>query len=358
MVESGIRLQDYSLSAEQEWLRETFHKFFEKECPTAVVRSAEPLGFDAELWQKLLRMGIASMGLPPSAGGDGATLIELGIIAEEVGRSIAPVPFISHIVATRLLAATNALDDVLIQAIHGYQIVTLALQPLQSGQPQLVPDAAIAAGVVALVNDELSLYRRGLPAGHVENHGRTPLGRWQPSDGAECLTLARGDEANTIHRHAVMEWKILMAAALVGLTEASLRLAVDFAKARYTMGVPIGSLQGVAFPLADVAIGVAGARNLTRRAAWTAEYEPASSFEIALMSFANAARLATRGTTTSAHMQGGLGFTAEADASLFFLRSKGWGLLAGDPMRDFVTIGESLVASNAATDEPFISADQ
>ncbi len=353
MTGSGIRLQDYSLSAEQEWLRETFQKFFEKECPTAVVRSAEPLGFDADLWQKLLNMGIASAGLAPSVGGDGATLVELSIIAEEVGRSIAPVPFISHIVATRLLAATKAPDDVLNQAIHGHEVVTLAVQPSRPGRPQLVPDAAIATGAVALVDNELALFRAGLPAAHMENHGRTPLGLWRPGDGADCFSLVRGDAANMAHQHAVIEWKVLMAAALVGLTEASLRLAADFAKTRYTMGVTIGSLQGVAFPLADVAIGVAGARNLTRRAAWTAEFEPENSLEIALMAFSHAARLATWGTTTAAHMQGGLGFTAEADASLFFLRSKGWSSLGGDPMRDFVTIGESLIASkNAATAEP------
>jgi alkylation response protein AidB-like acyl-CoA dehydrogenase len=101
----------------------------------------------------------------------------------------------------------------------------------------------------------------------------------------------------------------------------------------------------VAFPLADVAIGTAGARNLIWRAAWLAEHEPDERPELPVLAFAYASRVATHGTTTSAHMQGGLGFTVEADASLFFLRSKGWSVLGGDPNADLVTVGDALLAS-------------
>ena len=110
------------------------------------------------------------------------------------------------------------------------------------------------------------------------------------------------------------------------------------------MGVPIGSLQGVSFPLADVAIGVSGARNMIRRAGWMLEHEPTEARHLVPAAFAYAARVATHGTTTAAHMQGGLGFTIEADASLYFLRAKGWSLLGGDPAEDLIAVADALAA--------------
>jgi alkylation response protein AidB-like acyl-CoA dehydrogenase len=110
------------------------------------------------------------------------------------------------------------------------------------------------------------------------------------------------------------------------------------------MGVPIGSLEGVAFPLVDVEIGIASARNLIRRTAWLMDNDPGHRPDLVDMPLPYAARVATHGTTTSAHMQGGLGFTVEADASLYFLRAKGWSALAGDPTLDYRSVGEALAA--------------
>ena len=69
-----LRYADYSLSSDQEAVRDAFGEFFTKECPTECVRAAEPLGYDEKLWRQLADMGAASMGLAESAGGDGAEL--------------------------------------------------------------------------------------------------------------------------------------------------------------------------------------------------------------------------------------------------------------------------------------------
>jgi alkylation response protein AidB-like acyl-CoA dehydrogenase len=343
-----LRLQDYALTEDQDSVRDAFAEFFSKESPTTAARAAEPLGHDPSLWAKLVEMGVTSMSLPSESGGDDATLVDLVLIAEEVGRSVAPVPFVSHVVATRLLAAAGAPDEALESAIAGDNPVTVALQPAGAGRAQLVPDAAIAADVIALTGDSpsefaLALHRAERPSDHVHNQGSTPLGWWQPGDGQRIVELATGDEAVDCHRRAVAEWKLLMAAALIGMTEAALAIAVDFVKTRETMGVPVGALQGVAFPLADIAIGTSGARNLIWRAAWMAEYDPDARPELIAAAWAYANQVATKGTTTAAHMQGGLGFTVEADASLFFLRARGWGALGGDTEQDLAAVGRALV---------------
>jgi alkylation response protein AidB-like acyl-CoA dehydrogenase len=338
-----FRRQDYSLDRDQQDVRDAFSEFFLKESPSSVVRAAEPLGFDARLWGALVGMGVTTMSLPVAAGGDDATLVDLVLIAEEVGRTAAPVPYVSQVVSTRLLAAVNAAGEILENAKAG-RPVALVLAPLHGAGAVLVPDAAIAEDVIALHGDELVLFRSSEPAPHVVNHGSTPLGRWSPS-GAERVVLASGPVAQKHHDRAVGEWKLLMGAALIGLTQAALDISVEFAKTRETLGVPIGSLQGVAFPLADVAIGVAGSRQLIWRAAWMTQYEPGARPDLIAIAFAMAAHVASQGTQISAHMQGGLGFMVEADASLYFLRSKGWSVLAGDPTLDLISVGAAAIAT-------------
>jgi len=342
-----LRYTDYSLADDQEAVRDAFREFFTGECPTTRVRAAEPLGYDAKLWGQFAELGAASMGLPESAGGDGAGLIDLVIVAEEAGAALAPVPFAEHAAASRAIAAYSSGPAGLVLAAAGERPASLAMRPVTGDGSQLVPAGAVVRDVVALAGEELVLVRAQEPPPLVRNQGSTPLARWQLAVGPRTV-LATGAAAAAAYETARAEWKLLTAAALVGLTERALDLAVEFVKTRETMGVPVGSLQGVSFPLADVAIGIAGARNLIRRAAWMAENEPGAHPGLIPAAFGYAAQVATHGATTSAHMQGGLGFTAEADASLYFLRAKGWSVLGGDPAADIIAVGDALTARATA----------
>lgn len=126
-------------------------------------------------------------------------------------------------------------------------VVTIdAERALDAGSPGAPPELVVHA-------DE--------PPPLAPNQGSTPLAWWDLDGGARSVVLASGPEALARYQVARAEWKLMTAAALVGLTERALGIAVDFAKTRETMGVPIGMLQGVAFPLADVAIGISGAQN-------------------------------------------------------------------------------------------------
>lgn len=339
-----LRYADYSLSRDQEAVRDAFAEFFRNECPSERVRAAEPLGHDEKLWHQLAGMGAASMGLPEATGGDGAALVDLLLVAEEAGAALAPVPFIEHAAASRALAGTlGQPTELLTDVASGRRILSLAMQPVSTRGHQLVPGGAVASGVLALDGSTLVLALADEPPPPVPNQGSTPLAWWDLADGRRQL-VAEGPGAQALYYRARVEWKLLMAAALTGLTERALGIAAEFAKTRETMGVPIGSLQGVSFPLADVAVGVSGARNLARRAAWMLEHEPGEARHLVPAAFAYAAMVATHGTTTSAHMQGGLGFTVEADASLYFLRAKGWSLLGGDPGEDVIAVADALAA--------------
>src|SRR5262249_14370249 len=94
-----LRRLDYSLSDDQADLQTAYKQFFKTHCSIETVRAAEPSGFDKSLWERLCAMGATTMALPESCGGDGATLVDLSLVAEEVGRSLAPVPWIDHVCA-------------------------------------------------------------------------------------------------------------------------------------------------------------------------------------------------------------------------------------------------------------------
>jgi alkylation response protein AidB-like acyl-CoA dehydrogenase len=335
-----LRRADFSLNEEQEAVRAAFRTAFERSCPIEGVEAAataDPPGYDEKVWRQLLDMRIAAMGVPEAAGGDGAGLTELVLVAEQQGAFLAPVPLVEAVVSARLLAACG--DDWLGDAVDGKRLAPVALHPYQGGRAQLVPAGAIADGVIALSGDELILVARDEPPRAVANHGSTPLAPWllDGRDG-DRRVLATGPDAARLHVRAVAEWKLLTAAALVGLADAALRRAVEFASSRVAFGVPIATFQAVSHPLVDVAMAVTGTRRLVWRAAWFADNEPDEARDLIPMAYLHAVETGMVGPTVGVHVQGGLGFTVESDMHLFFRRAKGWTLVSGDPAHELETI--------------------
>lgn len=338
-----LRRVDFTLSEDHQTVSAAFAEFFEKESPSALVRSAQPLGYDSQLWNKAVELGATAMALPEEVGGDDAGILDMTLVAEEIGRSLAPIPLLEHVVATRLLAATGdpAVSELVRAATAGERILGLALRPLRGRQ--LVTTAAVADDIVGFDGDGIVVLRTESPRQLVINQASQPAAWVDPS--AEEVFHAKSDAPEALFERAQREWKVVTGAALVGMTDAALALGVEFVKTRETMGVLIGTLQGISFQLADVKIALSGARNYVRRAAWLLDNEPEQERHFASGAFVYAAKTATEGTTISAHVQGGLGFTVEADASLYFLRAKGWSL-AGGPINEAVrSVGAALLAA-------------
>ena len=346
-----LRRADFSLNEEQGAVRSAFRTALERSCPIERVEAAAAAdlpGYDEKVWRQLLDMRIVAMGVPEAAGGDGAGLTELVLVAEQQGAFLAPVPLVEAVVSARLLARCG--DAWVGDAIDGSRLATMALHPNRDGRDQLVPAGAIADGVIGLAGDDLVLVARDEPPRAVANHGSTPLARWDLDDpGADRRVLASGPEAARLFEGAVAEWKLLMAAALVGLADAALRRAVGFATNRVAFGVPIATFQAVSHPLVDVAMAVTGTRRLVWKAAWFADNEPDEARDLIPIAYLNAVETATKAPTVGVHVQGGLGFTVESDMHLFFRRAKGWTLVAGDPAYELDTIAAARYGPAAST---------
>jgi len=342
-----VRRKDHSLSEEQQQIAAVFSGFFERESPSDVVRAAEPLGFDPELWTRATGSGMVSMALPESVGGDGGTLVDLALVAEPFGRSLAPIPLIDAIVAARLLAQAGASSSLIESILTGARLATIALHPVRDGDRQLVGSGAIADVVVG-VEEGVLVAAESSPPDAVANLANAPLA-WRTLSGTSCdrTVFGAGREASELYATAVLEWKVLMAAAQGGLANAALDLAIAHANDRNAFGVPIGTFQAIAHPLVDVATGVGGARRLARRAAWYLEYEPMEARSQVLMAYVYAGEVANRAATVGSHTLGGVGFTLESDMQLYFRRARGWTLVAGDPANDLQQLGDRLYGPTA-----------
>ncbi|WP_261566527.1 acyl-CoA dehydrogenase family protein [Frankia gtarii] len=334
-----LRRSDFSLSEEQTALRDAFESFFQRNCVSERVRKAEPLGWDAELWAEMAELRPVAMGVPQSRGGDDAGLAELALVTEQAGRRAAPVPLVETMVAARLLASveTDAAADALDRVLAG-EVASVVVGPA-SPAGRLVPAGAVATTVLGLRGDSLVMSTRQEPPPPVRNLACAPLAWWHLADG---VVLASGDQARSTFARAQREWRVLTAAALVGVGASALDLAVQYAKDRRAFGVPIGSFQSIAHPLADVLTGIECARRLTYKAAWFADHEPGNLGPLATMAFVQAAEAAEQSGSVAIHTQGGFGFTLESDVQLYFRRAKGWALIAGDRRQELQGIADEL----------------
>lgn len=250
-----LRRLDYSLSEDHEALQAAYRDFFRSYCPIETVRAAEPSGFDKNLWERLCAMGATTMALPESVGGDGATLVDLTLVAEEIGRSLAPVPWIDHVCAARLLVRLETVDP---DIVNGTQLAALDPQVDSTAGPRLIPTGSIADQVILRDGQDIVRLTFATRPAKVDNIGRLPIAWVDPAAADTRTVLATGADALAKYRRALDEWRLLTAAALTGLVEETMNIAAEFAKSRYTLGVPISTLQAISHPLANMAITVQG----------------------------------------------------------------------------------------------------
>jgi alkylation response protein AidB-like acyl-CoA dehydrogenase len=336
-----LRRLDYSLTKDHEAVQEAYKQFFKSQCSIETVRAAEESGFDKSLWERLCAMGATTMALPESVGGDGATLVDLTLVAEEIGRALAPVPWIDHVCAARLVARLDALNP---DAVSGKQIVALDPQHDSVSGVRLIPVGSIADHIIVRDGDDVVRLTFDTRPVKVDNIGRLPMAWVDPGAADSRTVVASGPDALAEYQRALDEWRLLTGSALVGLVEETMNIAAEFAKTRYTLGVPISTLHAISHPLANIAITVQGGRNLARRAAWFLDNEPDERRELAPSAFVFMAEEAAKAATMAVHIQGGLGVSAEAAATAYLVRARGWALAGGDPGASAKYIAEIVAA--------------
>jgi alkylation response protein AidB-like acyl-CoA dehydrogenase len=331
---------NFSLSEEQELLQSTVRGFVAKECPTKAVRAI----FDGErravpaLWKGLAEIGVAGLAVPESLGGAGLELLELALVAEELGRGAVPVPFLGHALATLALARGGSeaqKAEWLPRLASGAARATVALSedgarwlPQEwraefangrvQGRKLLVPEADGAdLFVVGCRGGTLAL----APAGAAVRVTPEPtLDRGRPLatvelDGAPAGPLAAFDAARLVDAGCV-----LLAADAFGAAHQLVRATAAYLQTRQQFGQPIAQFQAVKHQLADMALDVDPTRGLWWYAAHAFDHAPAEAPRAASLAKAHITDRAQQVARDAVEAHGGLGFTWECDVHIWFKR--------------------------------------
>ena len=227
-----LRRLDYSLTEDHVDVQTAYRQFFKTHSDIEAVRAAEPSGFDKSLWERLCAMGATTMALPESVGGDGATLVDLTLVAEELGRSLAPVPWIDHVVAARLLARLGACESE--EIVQGTQIVGLDPQQVAPAGARLIPIGSIADHIVVRDGQDVVKLEFSTRPARVDNIGKLPMAWVDPAAADTRVVLASGADALAEYQRALDEWRLLTAAALVGLVEETMTIAAAIMEKPYS----------------------------------------------------------------------------------------------------------------------------
>ena len=330
-------------------VQEMFERFFATESTSTRVRAAEPVGFDPALWTELLGLEAPFLRLSSEAGGGEMSLFDACLMMEQAGRRVAAAPLAEAVVSLKALGELGG--DVAHQWIekvrNGEAVLTLALHQTKPGAMQLVPGGAVAQGVLTFDGKEVAIEVPAAPLSAPETLGGAAIGAFTPGQGERHVIASNADAAK-IWAAAVEEWKVLTAAALIGLTQEALSMASAYACERIAFGQPIGANQGLSHPLAIDVIDADGGKMLLW---WTlralADKSPDAAANVSML-FWWASRTATNAVAHSLHTFGGYGLSNEYDIQLYHRRAKAWPLVLGDPQDELVRAGRRLLLGEEA----------
>ena len=349
---------------EQQELARVARRWFSERLPSAELRRVIdlPEGFDRAHWDEMAAMGWQAMLIPEEYGGAGFGHLEAAVLIEEMGRALDPTPYLfSAVLAADLLltGGSDAHKETLLPGIaDGTRIVVPAVtETTGEWEPAGVATEAVAAddgwvitgtkryvahGHVA--DDYLVAARTGdgvswfvVPAAAAERRRLDALDLTRALadvrfDGVEVPDDARLPAAGEdLLERAVKVGSVALAAEQVGLAERCLDMAVSYAKERHQFGRPIGSFQAVKHTCADMLVQAESARAAASAAAVALAAGDDELDELAPLakSYCSEAALFCAGENIQVH--GGIGFTWEHDAHLYFRRAKSTQLMFGDP---------------------------
>jgi len=347
---------NFDFSDEQKQMRDEARKFLSEQCPPKAVREVldGKAPYDKALWKGLAEMGFLGVAIPEKFGGAGAGHLELCVIAEEIGRALAPVPFSSSVYLAAeaiLIAGSDAQKQKWLPKIaSGEAIGTLALfegkgnpSPkainvsanggVLNGVKKPVPDGAIADFAVVAARtgsggreSEISLFIVDLKAGGVEVKGLTniDLTRGQAEitfKNAKAEPLGSAGEGWSVITQVLDRAAVLMAFEQVGGADRALEMGRDYALDRIAFGRPIGSFQAVKHMLADMYVSATLARSNCYYGAWALSTNAGELPEAAAAARISATQAFQHCAKNNIQVHGGMGFTWEFDCHMYYRRA-------------------------------------
>ncbi|PWE76512.1 acyl-CoA dehydrogenase [Bradyrhizobium sp. SUTN9-2] len=355
---------NFDFSDDQKQLRDQARKFLAEKCSPKAVRVVldGKAPYDKELWKGLAEMGFLGVAIPEEFGGAGAGHLELCVIAEEMGRANAPVPFSSTVYLAAealLIAGSDAQKKKWLPAIaSGEAIGTLALfegkgnpspknvkltaaTGVLNGVKKPVADGAIADFAVVAArtgssgrDNDISLFLVDLKAGGVDVKSLTNL---DPTRGQAEITfkdakaepLGAAGDGWSILTQVLDRAAVLCAFEQVGGADRALEMGRDYALDRIAFGRQIGSFQAVKHMLADMYVSATLARSNSYYGAWALSTNAAELPEAAAAARISATQAFQHCAKNNIQVHGGMGFTWEFDCHMYYRRANAMALGLG-----------------------------
>lgn len=357
---------DLDLNDEQQMLQGMVRDLCSKLSAPDAVRKLEddPVGYDEQLWKQLVELDLLGLLLPESFGGSGMSLIEGVVVYTELGRALAPSPhFVSSVLCGGVLVKSGNADlqaEWLPKIASGEAILSAAwLEPENGFGPKGVQ---LRATVGADGGYEITGEKRHVAFASSADRFLVPV---RVGDGAtdvdivivdakaagitltQQTTVASDTQYKVVFdgvtvpasakvggwdawELALQDAMVLAAAQAIGGAQASLELTVQYSKDRVQFDKPLGAFQSLAHYMADARTSIDGAEVLVFEAAWAGSEGRPEAAKLAAMAKLFSGQTYRDTTAMSLQIHGGIGFTLECDAQLYFRRAKALQLNWGD----------------------------
>jgi acyl-CoA dehydrogenase len=352
---------NFDFSDDQKLLQQTTRDYLAEHSPLTVCREVLETDkpFAAELWKGAAEMGWQGAVIPEEYGGAGFGHLELALIAEELGRALAPIPFSSSVYfATEAiltagseeqknkylpaLASGDAIGTFALAEKVGQNDVENVAAKVAGGKlsgtklPVCDGDVATFAVVAAQGEGGLSLYLVDLDADGVR---RSSLGSFDPSrsmaqidfDGAAADLLGEAGQGGALAAQVLNRAAVLMAFEQLGAADACFDGTKEFTLGRYAFGRPVASFQAVKHRLADMWCELQMARSNCYYGAWALSGDEPELAVAACISRIQASEALNQLSIEMVQLHGGVGFTWEYDCHLFYRRARWLAAALGTP---------------------------
>ncbi|WP_417621040.1 acyl-CoA dehydrogenase family protein [Parasphingorhabdus sp.] len=353
---------NFDFSDDQKFLRDEARKFLEAQCTMAQVREVlddEGKSHNETVWKQIVEMGWLGAAIPEEYGGLGLGMLELCVIAEELGRTLAPVPFGSSAYffaeALKLAGSEEQKSQLLPKVADGSVIGCLAVSEGPgaieagktatrlsggkiSGKKIPVTDGDIATHAVVLVKDGsgeslviVDLNQDGVSRQSIKTLEPTRSHATISFDGAAAELLGEQGHGMALLDQINDRAAVLIAFEQLGGAARCLEMANAYAKERQAFGRAIGGYQAIKHKLADMYVKNEVARSNAYYGAWALSSDAAELPEAAAAARVAASEAFWFASKENIQTHGGMGFTWEVDCHLFYRRAKLLAVQAGSP---------------------------
>jgi alkylation response protein AidB-like acyl-CoA dehydrogenase len=357
---------NFAFSEEQEELRQEVRRFLEDKSPEPEVRRLMETteGYDPAVWTQMARqLGLQALAIPEEFGGSGYSYVDLVVVFEEMGRALLCAPYFSSIALAANLLLTSgdeaAKKEYLTGIASGSTTATVALAEASGRWDEAgVALEASESAVGWILTGEKFYVLDGHTADLILVAARTPAGVavFAVDKGTKGLIATPRSTLDSTRKQARLTFSataaklvgadgqgwaaiskmldlaaVALAAEQVGGAKKVLEMAVDYAKVRVQFGRPIGSFQAIKHKCVDMLLEIESAKSAAYYAAWAAAEDNDELPVVASLAKSYCSEAYFHSATENIQVHGGIGFTWEHPAHLYFRRAKSSELLFGDP---------------------------